>query len=37
LFFKADRGVKDFWNESHKTIATEEEWEKTSSVAEDNF
>jgi nitrate/TMAO reductase-like tetraheme cytochrome c subunit len=28
LWFKADRGVKDFWNESHKTIATQEEWEK---------
>jgi nitrate/TMAO reductase-like tetraheme cytochrome c subunit len=25
---KADRGAKDFWNESHKTIATDEEWEK---------
>jgi len=28
LLFKADRGAKDFWNESHKTIATHEEWEK---------
>jgi len=28
LWFKADRGAKDFWNESHKTIATHEEWEK---------
>jgi nitrate/TMAO reductase-like tetraheme cytochrome c subunit len=28
LLFKADRGAKDFWNESHKTIATEQEWEK---------
>jgi nitrate/TMAO reductase-like tetraheme cytochrome c subunit len=28
LLFKADRGAKDFWNESHKTIATPEEWEK---------
>jgi len=28
LWFKADRGAKDFWNESRKTIATEEEWEK---------
>jgi nitrate/TMAO reductase-like tetraheme cytochrome c subunit len=28
LLFKADRGAKDFWNESHKTIATQEEWEK---------
>ena len=28
LWFKADRGAKDFWNESHKTIATQEEWEK---------
>lgn len=28
LWFKADRGVKDFWYESHKTIATQGEWEK---------
>jgi nitrate/TMAO reductase-like tetraheme cytochrome c subunit len=28
LLFKADRGAKDFWNESHKTIATQGEWEK---------
>ena len=28
LLFKADRGAKDFWNESRKTIATQEEWEK---------
>ena len=28
LLFKAARGAKDFWNESHKTIATREEWEK---------
>src|SRR5580704_11299192 len=28
LWFKADRGAKDFWNESHKTIATQEGWEK---------
>ena len=28
LLFKADRGAKDFWNESHKTIATQAEWEK---------
>ena len=28
LWFKADRGAKDFWNESRKTIATQEEWEK---------
>jgi nitrate/TMAO reductase-like tetraheme cytochrome c subunit len=28
LWFKANRGAKDFWNESRKTIATEEEWEK---------
>ena len=28
LLFKADRGAKDFWNESRKTIATKEEWEK---------
>jgi nitrate/TMAO reductase-like tetraheme cytochrome c subunit/cytochrome c5 len=28
LLFKADRGVKDFWNEARKTMATKEEWEK---------
>ena len=28
LWFKADRGAKDFWHESRKTIATKEEWEK---------
>jgi nitrate/TMAO reductase-like tetraheme cytochrome c subunit len=28
LFFKADRGAIDFWNESHKSIATKEQWEK---------
>jgi len=27
LWFKADRGAKDFWK-SHKTIATQEEWTK---------
>ncbi len=27
LLFKADRGAKDFWNESHKAIATKEKWE----------
>jgi cytochrome c-type protein NapC len=28
LVFKADRGAKDFWNESLRRIATKEEWEK---------
>jgi len=28
LFFKADRGAKDFWGEAKKTIATKEEWEQ---------
>ena len=28
LWFKADRGAKDFWNESHGAIATQVEWEK---------
>ncbi len=28
LLFKADRGFKDFWYESRKSIATKEEWEK---------
>lgn len=27
LVFKAQRGAKDFWNESRRTIATKEEWE----------
>ena len=27
LLFKADRGAKDFWNESRRTIATKEEWQ----------
>ena len=28
LLFKLDRGTKDFWYETRKTIATKEEWEK---------
>jgi cytochrome c-type protein NapC len=28
LLFKADRGGRDFWYESRKSIATKEEWEK---------
>lgn len=28
LLFKADRGAKDFWYESNRSIATKEEWEK---------
>ena len=28
LLFKADRGAKDFWDESRKSIATKVEWEK---------
>ncbi len=28
LAFKADRGAKDFWGESRKSIATKTEWEK---------
>jgi cytochrome c-type protein NapC len=28
LLFKADRGARDFWYESRKSIATKEEWEK---------
>jgi cytochrome c-type protein NapC len=28
LLFKADRGAKDYWYESRKSIATKEEWEK---------
>lgn len=28
LLFKTDRGAEDFWNESRKSIAMKEEWEK---------
>jgi hypothetical protein len=28
LFFKADRGARDFWYEVNKSIATKNEWEK---------
>jgi cytochrome c-type protein NapC len=28
LLFKTNRGVKDLWNESRKSMATKEEWEK---------
>jgi cytochrome c-type protein NapC len=28
LLFKADRGARDFWYESHKSIATKEDWDK---------
>ena len=28
LLFKADRGAKDYWYESKKSIATKEEWDK---------
>jgi nitrate/TMAO reductase-like tetraheme cytochrome c subunit len=37
LWFKADRGAKDFWNESRKTIATQEEWEKRRPVLRTTF
>jgi nitrate/TMAO reductase-like tetraheme cytochrome c subunit len=37
LWFKADRGAKDFWNESHKTIATQDEWEKRRPVLRTTF
>jgi nitrate/TMAO reductase-like tetraheme cytochrome c subunit len=37
LWLKADRGAKDFWNESHKTIATHEEWEKRRPVLRTTF
>jgi nitrate/TMAO reductase-like tetraheme cytochrome c subunit len=37
LLFKADRGAKDFWNESHKTIATQEEWEKRRPILRATF
>jgi cytochrome c-type protein NapC len=37
LLFKADRGVKDFWYESQKSIATKEEWEKRRPALSANF
>jgi nitrate/TMAO reductase-like tetraheme cytochrome c subunit len=37
LWFEADRGAKDFWNESHKAIATPEEWEKRHSSLRTRF
>jgi len=37
LFFKAERGVKDFWYESQKSIATKEEWEERRPALGDNF
>lgn len=37
LLFKADRGAKDFWYESQKSIATKEEWEKRHPALSENF
>lgn len=37
LLFKANRGGKDFWNESRKSIATKEEWEKRRPQLTDEF
>ena len=37
LIFKAQRGAKDIWNESRKTIATKEEWEKRRPQLEAEF
>ena len=37
LMFKADRGAKDFWYESRKSIATKEEWEKRRPALSENF
>jgi cytochrome c-type protein NapC len=37
LLFKADRGVKDFWYESQRSIATKEEWEKRRPALGENF
>jgi cytochrome c-type protein NapC len=37
LLFKADRGAKDFWGEAHKTIATQEEWEKRRPALSNTF
>jgi mono/diheme cytochrome c family protein len=37
LIFKAQRGAKDIWNESRKSIATKEEWEKRRPQLEAEF
>jgi cytochrome c-type protein NapC len=37
LLFKADRGFKDFWYESRKSIATKEEWEKRRPALSESF
>jgi nitrate/TMAO reductase-like tetraheme cytochrome c subunit len=37
LLFKADRGAKDFWYETHKSIATKEEWEKRRPALSNTF
>jgi cytochrome c-type protein NapC len=37
LLFKADRGAKDFWYESRKSIATKEEWEKRRPALSEKF
>jgi nitrate/TMAO reductase-like tetraheme cytochrome c subunit len=37
LWFKADRGAKDFWYESRKTIATQQEWEERRPVLRATF
>jgi cytochrome c-type protein NapC len=37
LLFKADRGAKDFWYESRKSIATKEEWDKRRPALSENF
>jgi nitrate/TMAO reductase-like tetraheme cytochrome c subunit len=37
LFFKADRGAKDFWYESRKAISTQQEWEKRRPVLRAKF
>jgi nitrate/TMAO reductase-like tetraheme cytochrome c subunit len=37
LSFKADRGVKDFWYEANKSIATKEEWEKRRPALSSSF
>jgi cytochrome c-type protein NapC len=37
LLFKTDRGVKDFWYEVNKSIATKEEWEKRRPALSNTF
>jgi nitrate/TMAO reductase-like tetraheme cytochrome c subunit len=37
LWFKSERGSKDFWNEFHNPIATQEEWEERGPLLRTTF